>query len=287
MLNVFNKWEGLLEVWERGFAALTNTGTSDATRPVNILADEMDGLPTWALSTAILAGGAHVALEQLRPGCLPQDQLPKGWQALRYPGAAGQPWADWACAPRNSAAAATAAAPRTAAPQRSSSRMDPPARPTTRPAAGARRRALPPPAVPPAAPAAAEAPLLPPQRLLTSPRPNHTAAASTSRSVSAPPARPQAALPDYQLPVTRSVAKRIAAEARPLTRSFAKQLDPNVKVNLGASLSSIAKVRPLAPLPLPCRSPAHARPARPCDPAAPADSVRRCRWPRSRTSPGP
>ncbi len=102
---------------------------------------------------------------------------------------------------------------------------------------------------------------------LTSSRPDRDhaagASASASRSASAPPARPQAALPDYELPVTRSTAKRIAAEARPLTRSFAKQLDPNMKVNLGASLSSIVKVRPSC-VPCPCSSHAHGPPGGSC-----------------------
>jgi hypothetical protein len=111
MLNVFNVSEQLDEVWGRELATLTNNGTGAATRPASISRSDIEGLPTWALSTAIMAGGAHVALQQLREGCLPMDQLPAGWEAVRFPGAApGQAWADWACAPRNSAAAAEAAA---------------------------------------------------------------------------------------------------------------------------------------------------------------------------------
>jgi hypothetical protein len=110
MLNVFNVSEQLDEVWGREFATLTNAGTSNATRPANIDINDIEGLPTWALNTAIMAGGAHVALRQLRKGCMPKDQLPAGWGAVRFPGAAGQAWADWACAPRNSQAIAAAAA---------------------------------------------------------------------------------------------------------------------------------------------------------------------------------
>ncbi len=45
-----------------------------------------------------------MALRQLREGCLPESQLPAGWEAVRFPGAAGQAWAGWVCAPRNSKA---------------------------------------------------------------------------------------------------------------------------------------------------------------------------------------
>jgi hypothetical protein len=113
LLNLSNPRESLEELWARELAVLVNPETDDATRPVDIERGDIGGLPGWAVTTAILAGAPHVALEQLRPGCLPQDQLPEGWQALRYPGAAGQPWVDWASAPRKPPAAAAASGART------------------------------------------------------------------------------------------------------------------------------------------------------------------------------
>jgi hypothetical protein len=117
MLNVFNKRDGLVELWEREFATLTNSDTGAATRPANISRDDIEGLPTWALNTAIMAGAAHVALRQLRKDCLPESQLPAGWEAVRFPGAAGKAWADWACAPRKSAASVSGPTTRSGAQQ--------------------------------------------------------------------------------------------------------------------------------------------------------------------------